>query len=304
MSSQPPALEAGTPLAAPDERPSTMAHRLARKSGSNFFYAFLTLGRARRDALYTVYSFCRAVDNVVDESTDAALAEARLAEWRREIGFAFAGEARQPLSRRLARVVRQFGLPQQGFLQVIDGVAMDLAPRRFETWADLARYCDLVAGAVGRLAVRIFGLSDLQADQYASALGTGLQLTNILRDLGPDSRLGRFYLPQEDLRRFGVTEVDVLGAGQAHTTLLRFEAERARDFFQRARALRRGLERSLCAAEVMGAIYQRLLDRIEQRGFPTTGSEVRLSRPSKAWIAAATFLRCHLVRPRRALGPR
>lgn len=295
----PPALYVAPSRTAGDERPSTIARQLTRASNSNFFYAFLTLGRPRRDAIFAVYAFCRAVDNVVDEA-EPRLAAARLDDWRREIEAAFGGEPQRPLTRQLAQVARQFELPKQFFLQVIEGVAMDLAPRRFETWPDLARYCDLVAGAVGRLAVRIFGRSDLQADQYAAALGTALQLTNILRDLGPDARLGRFYLPLEDLRRFAVSEADVLGLSPGRVTLLRFEAARARDFFESARALGRSFDPPLCAAEVMAAIYRRLLEQIERRGFPTTGPEVHLSRPRKAWVAVSTFVRCHLPLPRGA----
>ncbi|MDH3687786.1 MAG: squalene/phytoene synthase family protein, partial [Myxococcales bacterium] len=192
--------------------PRGYVERLTRSSGSNFFYAFFTLGRRRRDAIYAVYAFCHAVDEAVDEAPDPAAAATAVSTWRDELTAALAGRSAGPVATRVAEVAHEFGLPQKFLHQVVDGVAMDVEPRRFESWPELAVYCDLVAGAVGRLCVRIFGRDDSEADRYASCLGNALQLTNILRDIGPDAAAGRFYLPQADLARFGIGEREVLAA--------------------------------------------------------------------------------------------
>lgn len=269
--------------------------KLARASNSNFFYAFLTLPRARREAIYALYSFCHAVDEAVDAAPDGAAADARLAAWRVELDAMYRGQPRHPVAQQLAVAAARFDLPRAYLEQVIEGVAMDLVPQRFATWDQLARYCDLVASAVGRLAVRIFGAQGPRAEEYASALGTALQLTNILRDLGPDAAAGRFYLPQEDLARFGVDEAGILGDDPRRAALLHFEAERARTYYAEARLLSRGSERLLFAAEIMGAIYRRLLETVERRGFPTAEDVVRLPRSLKGWIAGTTWLRCRIA---------
>lgn len=284
----------------PNDHPATPAAQSARASvaqitrGSqtNFFYAFLTMPRPQREAIFAVYAFCHSVDDAVDEAPDPSVGAGQLDEWRREIELLFQGRPEHPITVPLAAAVERFNLPRQFFDQVITGVGIDLLPRRFETWSDLAHYCDLVAGAVGRLVVRILGAEDVRADDYAQAMGTALQLTNILRDLAPDARRGRFYLPQEDLRRFSLTEEQVLGSGPLRNGLLHFEAERARDFYRQAAALGRNRARQFYAAEVMGAIYHRLLDQLESRGFPAVEPVLRLSRPRKAWIALTTAFRC------------
>jgi phytoene synthase len=140
--------------------------------------------------------------------------------------------------------------------------------------------------------VRIFGADDDGADRYARALGGALQLTNILRDLGPDAAAGRFYLPLEDLERFGVTEDGVVADGPARLDLLGFEAERARRLYADARALVRGRERTMVAAEIMASIYQRLLDQVVRRGFPARGDVVRVPRPVRGWLALRRYIGC------------
>ncbi len=270
--------------------------RFTRAARSSFYYAFLTLPRPRRDGIVAVYAFCRAADNAVDDAPDPASAARELARWREELDLAFEGRPRHPVAVRLAETAREFDLPKRFFSEVLDGVAMDIEPRRFARFEELARYCDLVAGAVGRLSVRVFGRSDPGADEYARDLGLALQLTNVLRDLGPDAAAGRFYLPQEDLDRFGVDESGVLGDDARRGALLRFEAGRARAAFDAARGYGLRWRRELCAAEAMAAIYRRLLDRIERAGFPAGPTPLGLPAPLKAWIAASTFVRSRLAR--------
>lgn len=286
------------PQEAPPGRggPAGYVAKMARASGTNFFYAFLTLPRPRREGICAVYAFCRAADDAVDDAPSAAAAEAAVAAWRAELDRLFAGAPEHPVSRALAPAVERYALPKALFEQVLDGVAMDMAPRRFASWDELALYCGRVAGAVGRLSVRVFGVADERADAYADTLGEALQLTNILRDIGPDAALGRCYLPRDEMDRFGVDEAALLVPGEARAALLRFEAARARERYARAAELVRGRERTLCAAEVMGAIYRRLLDAVERRGFPVQGPVVRLPRPVKLYVAARVFARCRRAR--------
>ncbi len=293
--SEPQLLERETiPLPLPKERPESYVQRVTKASGTSFYYAFLTLPRPRRDAIFTVYAFCRAVDCAVDEARNDEQARRQLAHWASELNRAFEGGAQEPIAIRVGEVSRAFSLPRTIFEQIIEGVAYDLAPRRFETFEDLGRYCDLVAGAVGRLCVRIFGHAEAWADAYAIDLGRALQLTNILRDNGPDARRGRFYLPLEDLARHGLDEAAVLSSGRARIDLLCFQAERAESYFRAAhRAVDHG-GRSLVAAEIMGAIYHRLLQRLVAEGFPASGPIVRVPRGEKLLIAARTWLRMRL----------
>lgn len=292
MNSQP--LEVGPePGSAASEPPDSYVRRVTRSSGTSFYYAFLTLPRPRREAIFAVYAFCKAVDSAVDDAPDIDSARSELDHWRGQLEAAFTGGARDPIAVEISRVSETFRLPRKLFEEVIAGVALDLEPLRFETWDQLGGYCDLVAGAVGQLCVRIFGHDEPWADDYAIKLGRALQLTNILRDLGPDAQRGRFYLPLEDVRRFGLDESAVLenARGEQRLALLGFEAERARRYFDAARQAGRRGGRDFCAAEVMGAVYRRLLDRIVASGFPATGPIVRVPRAEKLALAATTWLR-------------
>ncbi|MCU0255084.1 MAG: squalene/phytoene synthase family protein [Acidobacteria bacterium] len=277
-------------------QPLEHVRQFTRAAKSNFYYAFLTLPPAQRDGIVAVYAFCRAADNAVDDAPDRASAERELSFWREELGRAFEGNATHPVAVRAGEAAREFGLGRGLFDEVLDGVGWDIAPRRFARFEELASYCDLVAGAVGRLTVRILGHREPEADEYARQLGLAMQLTNILRDLGPDAAAGRFYLPQEDLERFRLDEAGVLGGDPRRIELLRFEAGRARACFEAARSYGRRWPRDLCAAEAMAAIYRRLLDRVEGAGFPPGPRRIELPRPLKAWLAARAFLRGRLAR--------
>jgi phytoene synthase len=270
---------------------------------TNFYYSFLVLTPARRQAIVAVWDFCRAVDDAVDEArvetdADRAAAHARLDEWRAEIARCFATDPaatpHTPQGRALVPFIAQFDLPRGPFADLVDGVAMDIGHRRFKTFAELYQYCYRVASTVGIICVQIFGCEDAQSRDYAMDLGLALQLTNILRDVKKDLEIGRLYLPLDDLARFGVTE-DML----AHDTgspnvraLLRAHGARARDYYARAsRAIPPDESRRLTAAEIMSGIYQAILAEIERRDFDVFGETVRVSRPRRAWIAIAVWAR-------------
>lgn len=264
---------------------------LTRRSRSNFYYAFLCLPKAQREAIYAVYAFCRTVDDIVDLGSDPSVQRKELDRWRQEIARCYEGGAQDPVARRLAQVVRAFSVPRDALEEIIAGVEMDLDRTTYETFEDLYPYCYRVAGAVGLCSIEIFGYTDPRAREYAVDLGIALQMTNILRDLRSDLERGRIYLPQEDLRRFGVSP-EALRHGRytdQFVELMRFEAGRAREFYRRAwAAFPRADAKRLIAAVIMGRIYYALLDAIEARGFQVFGSRVTVPVSRKVAIA----LRC------------
>ncbi len=271
---------------------------------TNFYYSFLVLPPEKRKAIVAVWDFCRAVDDAVDEADGQSGAAAALAKWRAELAAAF--EDGRPSTRQgqaLAPYVARFGLPREAFEALIEGVEMDLGHRRYETFADLYEYCIRVASAVGLICLEIFGYRDPRSRQYAIDLGVALQLTNILRDVPGDLAQGRLYLPLEDLQAHGVSEAELAAeaAAAGHgvqsarvRALLAQQAARARQYYARADAgLPRGDARQLVAAEIMGAIYRRLLVRIERADYDVFSAVIRIPRPERALVAAATWLSTH-----------
>jgi phytoene synthase len=288
--------------------PAKFVSRLTRKSRSNFFYAFLLLPRAQREAIFAVYAFCRIVDDAVDEGADRSRQRAELARWRAEIARVWgAGEPEHPAAQRLREAVRQFPIPREALEEIIAGVEMDLDTTSYETFKDLYPYCYRVASAVGLCSIAIFGYTDPRAQDYAINLGVALQLTNILRDVQMDARIGRVYLPQEDLRRFGVS-ADDLRAGRyspAFEALMAFEASRAREYYARAwRGLPSADRRTLFAAEIMGRTYFALLQAIEARRFDVFRERVTVPTRRRIAIALACWARSRLgARSRSPLAP-
>ena len=275
------------------QRPSA---RLTRQSGTSFYYAFRVLPRDKRDAIYALYSFCRVVDDCVDE--EGGEGEPGLRRWLEEAHRCYAGRPETELGQDLALALHQFPIPRSCFEDIVAGCRMDLTVRRYATFADLRVYCERVASSVGLASIEIFGYEDMRTRDYAVELGVALQLTNILRDVAADACRGRLYLPLEDLARFGLTEQEVLDAANGGPApgrlpdLLRFQAERAREQYVHAAALLPAADRkAMVPAEIMSAVYRATLEKVVKRGFPLGDARVGLSRPRKAWIAARTLLR-------------
>ena len=263
---------------------------MARKT--SFYYSFLVLPPEQRRAIVAVWDFCRAVDDAVDEPT--ANAADGVAFWRTELARCYEqGETETTQGTNLQPFVSRFDLPRHAFEDVIDGVAMDLETRRYETFDDLFEYCRRVASAVGMICIRIFGCTSPGSTDYALNLGVALQLTNIIRDVKDDLERGRVYLPLEDLRAAECT-VEALSAGRMTDPVRRvlaFECQRARDFYARAVAVRPAEDRRrLVAAEIMRAVYFATLRRVERNGYDVFTSRVRLSRPEQAVIALRQWL--------------
>jgi phytoene synthase len=271
---------------------------LTRRSGSNFYYAFLFLPRRKREAMYALYAFCRTVDDAVDQGGGSPGDQRRvLAEWRAELRRAYQGRPTQPIVVRLAEVIRDFPIPREHLEAILDGVEMDIDKRRYASFEELYEYCYRVAAAVGLASIEIFGYSDLRARDYAVNLGIALQLTNIMRDLKTDAERGRIYLPLDELRRFGYAEDDLLRGRytQSFLELMRFQADRTHAYYRAARAaLPRVDRRRLAAAEIMGVIYRALLRAIEARRFRVFDRRIRLSTPRRLSLAAGVYLRAQL----------
>jgi phytoene synthase len=269
---------------------------------TSFYYSFLVLPAPQRRAITAVFDFCRAVDDAVDLESDPARAQQSLVMWRTETDRVFAGQPPStPQGRALQPFVRPFNLPREQFDALIDGVAMDASPRRYPTFADLEPYCHRVASSVGLMCAEIFGYRDRAVLDYARDLGVALQLTNILRDVAVDYRVGRFYLPADDLATFGVSESDVrqevehAGEGvrsEKVRAALAHHAARAREYFARAREhLPRTDASRFVAAEIMRAIYWELLCRIEASQWDVFSAVIRIPRPTQARLALATWWR-------------
>jgi phytoene synthase len=275
---------------------SGAAARLTRQSGTSFYYAFQVLPAAKRRAIYALYSFCRVVDDCVDEPDGQGAAG--LDRWLEELGRCFAGCPATELGRELAAAVRRFPIPRRCLEEVVAGCRMDLSTRRYGTFAELRGYCERVASAVGLATIEVFGYRDPGTREYAVELGLALQLTNLLRDVAADAARDRIYVPREDLDRFSVTEGEWLAAaaGGPRTpgleSLLAFEADRARAHYGRAaRRLPAVDRRAMLSAEMMGAIYRATLEELARRGFPMAGPRVRLSAPRRVWVALAAAAR-------------
>jgi phytoene synthase len=275
--------------------PRQYAEDKAARSGSSFYYAFRFLPPARRDAITAFYAFCREVDDVVDETSDAGVAETKLAWWRLEVARAFAGQPTHPAMQALMPHAPAYAIEAAHLHAVIDGCRMDLEQTRYLDFAGLARYCHLVAGVVGEVASNIFGRTQASTLAYAHKLGLAMQLTNIVRDVGDDARRGRIYLPADELKRFDVKANELLlrqapwGYSDRFTALMRFQAERAHRLYDEAMSLlpdedRRAQRPGL----MMAAIYRTLLRDIESGGFRVLHQRVSLTPVRKVWIAMRT----------------
>ena len=266
---------------------------LTRGSGSNFYYSFLFLPRPKREAIHALYAFCREVDDSVDATPDAAEAARKVAFWREELERCFAGRPGHPVTRSLAAHLGRYPIRREDLSEVIEGVAMDVAPRRYETWDELQVYCRRVASAVGLACLEIFGYSDPRARDYAVTLGLAFQMTNILRDVRADAERGRIYLPAAERRSFGAADADLTAssATPAFVDLMTFQVRRAQGLFDEARRLLPPRDRrSLVAARIMGSIYETILGKIAARADRVLEEKIALSRPRKLTLAAGVYL--------------
>ena len=266
---------------------------IVRRAGTSFYRGMRILPADRRMAMYAIYAFCRLVDDVADEPAPLHDKRVGLARWRSAIAAVFHGTGEDAVTRVLVGAVNRFGLREQDFQAVIDGMQMDaetviVAP----DWATLDLYCDRVAAAVGRLSVRAFGDASAEADEVAFSLGRALQLTNILRDIAEDAERGRLYLPREWLDEAGVPRdpAAAMASPALPAVCARMLAEARRRFDLAQTAMDRCDQQAMRPARLMGATYTAILDRLERRGWHDLDTPAKLPLWQKLWIAAK-FLR-------------
>jgi 15-cis-phytoene synthase len=264
------------------------------ESGTSFYYAFLFLPTGKRQAIHALYAFCREVDDVVDECEDPAVAVAKLSWWRQEVALLEHGQPTHPVMIALKEVRQHFDLPLEYFNEIIDGMAMDLEYSRYPDFKSLSLYCYRVAGVVGLLSAEIFGVTDRKTLRYATELGTALQLTNIIRDVGEDARRGRIYIPVDEIQQYNVPASDIMNARETpeFTALMAFQAERAQGYYTSALEILPLADRSAQRPGlIMAAVYRTLLDEITKDGFQVLKQKTALPPLRKLWIALKTWFR-------------
>jgi phytoene synthase len=254
---------------------------------SSFYAAMRVLPPSQREAMYHVYAFCRAVDDVADGGgpRDARLAE--LARYRSEIGELFAHGTTTPRTRDLADPVAQYGLLKSDFIAVIEGMEMDVARDiNAPDWKVLDLYCDRAASAVGRLSVRIFGIDEDLGTELSHHLGRALQLTNILRDIDEDAAMGRLYLPREALREAGIvdTDIEAIRAHPALDRVCRAIAQKTRNHYNKSEAIMaRCPRRAARSPRMMATVYRGILEKLIARGWDAPRADVRRSKRYVLW---------------------
>jgi phytoene synthase len=267
--------------------------QIARRSAKSFYYSFLLLPRPQRRAMCALYAFLRRTDDIADGDQPLKLRRAALERWRGSLAAALEGRFEDPILPALADTVARYQIRRADLVAVIDGVQMDLDQYHYETFADLAAYCDRVAGAVGLACLRIWNCHAAEAEPAARHCGIAFQLTNILRDLQEDLDHRRVYLPQEDLRRFEV-DMSVLRGGirdARFRALMQFEIQRAESFYDQGAILERYLtadaRMAFCA---MMSTYRALLGEIKRRGGDVFSRRVRLTSWHKWRIVARSLV--------------
>ncbi len=265
-----------------------------RQSGSSFTSSFRILPQEKRQAMTVLYAYCREVDDVVDECSDANVARTALNWWRNEVAAIYGGKPTHPVCQALVPIVQRFNLPQEHFLEIIDGMEMDLDQPRYADFKSLQLYCYRVASVVGLLSAEIFGYTDRETLKYAHDLGIAFQLTNIIRDVGEDARRNRIYLPMDELQQYGVPAADILNAREtaAFHKLMAFQIERARHYYQQAfKHLPAADRKAQRAGLIMAEIYLATLDEVEKSGCHVLKERISLTPRYKLWLAIKAWLK-------------
>jgi phytoene synthase len=274
---------------------------VAKTQARNFYYSFLTLTPERRASMCAIYAFMRYSDDVSDEAASDRSKEREMTEWRAALERAFRGDyGSSMILPAFHDTVQKYKIPEQYFHELIDGTEMDLTKKRYETFAELHQYCYRVASVVGFVCIHVWGFDEAggKALDYAEDCGLAFQLTNILRDVREDAERDRIYLPQEDLRRFGVTEDD-LRSGRLTDNfrqLMRFEVERAKSYYERAGRLTPLVHPAgRPTLTIMMKIYRGILDNIERNNYDVHSRRARVSTPRKLGIVAGAWLQSRML---------
>lgn len=275
------------------------AKQIAKKSKSSFYYAFNLLPAEKRDAMNTVYAFCRKTDDIIDEGNEPdELKYEKLRKWRIEFEKAFEGHSDFILLNKLGKTISQFNIPLDPFFELIKGMEMDLQKKRYKTFEDLQLYCYRVASTVGLMCIEIFGYKHKSTKDFAINLGIALQLTNILRDIKKDSVNGRIYLPQEDLKKFNYSDKEILSSAYTldFKQLMEYEVKRAKNYFDNAtNCLDLDDKASMFAARAMQHIYYKILEKIVEADYNVYDKNIKVTKFEKVGIAVGVWAKYSLV---------
>jgi 15-cis-phytoene synthase len=276
-----------------------IAKEIAKKSNSSFYYAFNLLPAEQRDAMNTVYAFCRQTDDIVDEGTisDDVKYE-KLRKWRIELEKSLDGHSEYHLINKLSKTIQHFKIPLEPFFDLIKGMEMDLQKKRYLTFNDLQTYCYNVASTVGLMCIEIFGYRHTSAKDFAVNLGIALQLTNILRDIKKDAEKGRIYLPKEDMDKFSYNETDIFNNtyNENFQRMMKYQVERASEYFNAATAcLNREDKKAMFAARAMQHIYSRTLNKIVDADYNVYQNKIKISTFKKVGISLGVWAKYRLV---------
>lgn len=272
---------------------------ITAKSKSNFLYSFSLLPKEKNEAINTVYAFCRQTDDIIDCQTDSHEVKfKKIHHWREEFEKALEDKSDYPLLNQLNKIIKKFNIPIEPFFELIKGVESDLQTSRYKDFETLYRYCYRVAVTVGLMSIEVFGYKTKNAKEYAVNLGIAMQLTNILRDIEVDALNGRIYIPEEDLKRFGYTEEELLNSkyNDSFVELMKFECERAREYFEKANDCFHPEDRKLLfPARIMQNIYVGILKKIEKMNYNVFGKKARVSKIRKLYITFGVYLKYNLA---------
>jgi phytoene synthase len=276
------------------------AKEIAKKSKSSFYYAFNLLPAAKREAMNTVYAFCRETDDIIDEGSEPdEIKFVKLHKWRIELEKSLTGSSDYFLLNKLSRTISGFNIPLEPFYELIKGVEMDLQKKRYNSFEDLMIYCYRVASTVGLICIEIFGYKDKEhATEFAINLGIALQLTNILRDIRKDSEKGRIYLPQQDLIKFDYSYDDILNRNYNDNfkDLMEYEVGRAKLYFEKATmSLNLDDKTAMFAARAMQHIYYKMLQKIVEAEYDVYNKNIRVSKFEKVGISLGVWAKYNLV---------
>lgn len=275
------------------------AKEISRKSNSSFYYAFNLLPASKRDAMNTVYAFCRKTDDIVDEGNDSEdLKYQTLVRWRTEFELAFQNQSEFSLLNKLAATIDRFQIPIEHFFELIKGMEMDLMKKRYENFEELRLYCYRVASTVGLMCIEIFGYKHKSTKDFAENLGIALQLTNILRDVVKDAKKDRIYIPIDDLKKFHYSEEQLIAKDyNLHfVNLMEYQAKRAKHYFDLATEnLNKEDKPSMFAARAMQHIYYKILERIIQAKYDVYNNNINVSKFQKVSISLGVWLKYHIV---------
>ena len=265
-----------------------------RNEAKNFYYAFLTLPRMKRRAIYTIYAFCRLCDDIADGDSGIEEKLQHIRCVRHNLEMVDFDESREPVYIALSDVITQFNIPVEYFNSLLSGMEMDLSKARYENFSELEEYCYRAASVVGLMCIHVFGIKDARAEECAINLGKAMQLTNICRDVRDDFQLGRIYLPADEMRRFGYSEelLESLQVTHEFTELMKYQIARARSYFVDGMRILDYLERDarVCTS-LLGNLYVALLDRIERNGYDVLTTRISLTLPEKLFLLARTWFK-------------